>query len=180
MMWSRKWIHPASDFCKNWSPQNRQNLPALNTFGIKIHLSNKFIQDRHNFTEIRQFQNWQADFHFQNYIFITKNPDFALICSVSSFKSVKIDFKKATCCHFWNQPTSRKVAFLKTSSILKGTSSSQPGSSMKHPSVTGLLKALPPLFLPTPKKFCMPLTFEFFPVPPNFHMPPVLFLVAPT
>ena len=51
---------------------------------------------------------------------------------------------------------------------------------LEHPSVTGPLKALLPLFFQTPKKFCMPLIFNFFPSPPHFQMSPVLFLVAPT
>ena len=49
-----------------------------------------------------------------------------------------------------------------------------------QPSVTGPLKALPPLFFKPPKNFACPLIFEFFPVPIIFKCPPVLFLVAPT
>ena len=50
---------------------------------------------------------------------------------------------------------------------------------LQHPSVTGPLKALPPLFFKPPKKFCMPLIFEFFPVPPNFQMSPRIILSCP-
>ena len=48
-----------------------------------------------------------------------------------------------------------------------------------HPSVTGPQKALHPLFFKPPKKFCMPLIFEFFLVPPNFQMSPCIILSCP-
>ena len=77
-----------------------------------------------------------ADFYFQNFIFITKNPDFVLICSVCSFRSVKIGFSKRPLVvtseiHQDKETTSWTVTFLKTCSFLKGNKYLTARSSMK-------------------------------------------------